>query len=232
MSYTFEGLTIRQGEVLLEIARLEREEAVVSTLNLSMTLKIARQNVRTHLLALHDAGLIIYTAGARQSAHVRLSGEGKALLERVGAVRGVQETFELRLPIVGEVAAGRPIVAEEYLEGYAVRLSDLLDLKEGDFLLHVRGESMTGIGIYPGDYVVVRPLMDEPHSGEIALVLLPGDSSGTLKRWKRHNGTVTLFSENPHFAPMTFPTRDVQVQGCLVGIIGSGRTRKNSLSGG
>ena len=224
-----EGLTLRQSTVLLEIARLEAREEAVTTPGLSANLGLQRQHVRTYLLALSNVGLILYSAGERQNASIRLSEAGRGLLERSGHTLW---TSELRLPIVGEVAAGRPTVAEEYLEGYATRLSDLLDLKEGDFLLHIRGESMVGIGIYPGDYVVIRPLEDEPHSGEIALVMLPGDSSGTLKRWKRHNGTVTLSSENPGYAPMTFPTSEVQVQGCLVGIIGSGKARKNGSSGG
>ncbi len=225
-----EGLTLRQSTVVLEIARLEAREEAVTTPGLSANLGLQRQHVRTYLLALRDAGLILYSAGERQNASIRLSESGRALLERsghAGLAGGV-----VRLPIVGEEAAGRPTVAEEYLEGYATRLSDLLDLKEGDFLLHIRGDSMTGVGIYGGDYVVIRPLEDEPHSGEIALVVLPGDSSGTLKRWKRHNGTVTLSSENPNYAPMTYATSDVLVQGCLVGIIGSGRARKNSGNGG
>jgi len=223
-------LTPRQKDVLLEIVRLEQEEQVITTASLGAHLGMARQNVRLYLLALNEAGLILYAAADRQNASIRLSSLGRRLLELDSSSQG--DVYTLRLPIVGEVAAGKPIVAQEYLEGYATRISDLLDLKEGDFLLHIRGESMTGIGIYSGDYVIIRPLQDEPHSGEIALVLLPGDSSGTLKRWKRHNGTVTLSSENSLNPPMTYATSEVVVQGCLVGIIGSGRARRNGSGGG
>ncbi|UQN10693.1 LexA family transcriptional regulator [Deinococcus sp. QL22] len=113
------------------------------------------------------------------------------------------------------------------MEGYATRLQDVLDLHEGDFLLRVRGDSMLGIGIYPGDLVVIHPTQAEPHPGEIVLVLLPDEESATLKRWHRLNGTVSLISENPAYLPMTFKAANVQIQGCLVGHIGIGRARRS-----
>ena len=69
-------------------------------------------------------------------------------------------------------------------------------------------------------------MQEEPHPGEIVLVLLPDDQSATLKRWHRLNGTVSLGSENPQYPPMILKATDVQIQGCLVGHIGTGRTRR------
>lgn len=220
------GLTARQQDVLDEIARLERQGEAVTTARIGTNLGIPRQNVRTYLLALQEHDLVLYEASERQNAVIRLTDQGR---ERTGISEG--DSDSLSFPILGEVAAGEPILAEDQIEGYAARLQDVLDLHEGDFLLRVRGDSMIGVGIYPGDLVAIHPTNDEPHSGEITLVTVPGDNTATLKRWQRNNGTVSLYSENPAYAPITFKVEEVQVQGCLVGHIGTGRSRKMPHNG-
>ncbi|WP_216319285.1 transcriptional repressor LexA [Deinococcus aestuarii] len=220
-----EPLTARQRDVLEQVAQLEAQGVAITTLRLAQVLGHSRQNTRNHLLALRDQGMVRYQAGERFTAVVQLTEAGRALL-------GLSEDSGLlSFPIVGEVAAGEPGLAEERIEGYAARLQDVLDLHEGDFLLKVRGDSMIGVGIYPGDLVAIRPQAEEPHSGEIALVFVPGEGTATLKRWGRDNGTVTLLSENPAYAPMTFPAEEVKVQGCLVGHIGTGRSRRSAPEG-
>lgn len=215
---TLEDLTPRQLDVLKEVIRLELKGDAVTTRLLADSMNMPRQNVRVYLKTLQDYKCIEYKAAERHTAIVKATDKGFALL---GYSR-----VTLSLPIIGEVAAGQPGYADEHIEGYATRLQDILDIHEGDFLLRVRGESMLGIGIYPGDLVVIRPMQTEPLTGEIALVAVPGDNTATLKRWSRNNGTVTLHSENPAYAPMTFPSQDVLVQGCLVGHIGTGRSRQ------
>ncbi len=211
-------LTPRQRDVLAEVARLQTLGENITTGRLAEHLGMPRQNVRMYLLILVERQLVHYDASERRTAVIQLSDRGRAYLHLPPVV--------LSLPIVGDVAAGPPGYTSEHVEGYATRLQDLLSLHEGDFLLRVRGESMIGIGIYPGDYVVIHPSAAEPHNGEIALVAVPGEDTATLKRWHRNNGTVTLFSENPDYPPMTFKTVDVLVQGCLVGHIGTGRARQ------
>jgi len=223
------SLTPRQHDVLTEIVRLEAAGEAVTTARIGERLGMPRQNVRSYLLALQGLNLILYVAGERQNAVIRLTAGGATLAGQGGgpATNGPnRESASLGFPILGDVAAGQPGWAEEHIEGYAARLQDVLDLHEGDFLLRVRGDSMTGVGIYPGDLVAIHPTSEEPHSGEITLVTVPGDDTATLKRWQRHNGTVTLHSENPDYPPMTYPVADVQIQGCLVGHIGTGRTRR------
>ena len=228
------NLTPRQQDVLGEIARLEGIGEAVTTARLGEQLGMPRQNVRTYLLALRNQGIILYVAGERQNAIIRLTERGQAPTMDAGdppaTTRG-RNARALGYPILGDVAAGRPGHAEEHIEGYAVRLQDVLDLHEGDFLLRVRGDSMIGVGIYPGDLVAIHPTSDEPHSGEITLVTVPGDDAATLKRWQRYNGTVSLHSENPAYAVMTFKVEDVQIQGRLVGHIGTGRTRRTGSAG-
>lgn len=211
--------TPRQKDVLKEIARLEIKDETITTRLLADTMAIPRQNIRVYVKALQDLGLAKYHAAERHTAIIRTTDKGWAYLGQPNP------HLRLSLPIIGEVAAGVPGYAEERVESYATRLQDLLDIREGDFLLRVRGDSMIGIGIYPGDYVVIHPTSVEPQNGEVALVAVPGEDTATLKRWQRHNGTVTLHSENPAYAPMTYHTSDVMVQGCLLGHIGSGRAR-------
>jgi len=198
----------------------------VTTARIDSNLGIPRQNVRTCLLALQEHDLVLYEASERQNAVIHLMDQGRA---RTGISEG--DSDSLSFPILGEVAAGEPILAEDQIEVYAARLQDILDLHEGDFLLRVRGDSMIGVGIYPGDLVAIHTTSDERHSGEITLITVPGDNTATFKRWQRHNGTVSLHNENPAYAMMTFNVEDIQVQGCLVGHIGTGRSRRTENNG-
>jgi len=210
-------LTPRQREVLRYVALLENNCESVTSSRIAEHFKLARQNLREHLIALQDKNYVIYEARARQTATVRLTAHARATL----GVRG--------FPVVGEVAAGQPVYADQNVERFVTLLEDLLDLRDGDFLLRVRGESMIGAGIYDGDNVVIRPTEDEPPAGEIVLALVPGENTATLKRWQRRGDTVTLYSENPDFAPMTYRADDVGVQGVLVGHVGAARPRRLKL---
>ncbi|MHA0042974.1 LexA family protein [Deinococcus sp. PEB2-63] len=206
------SLPKRQHDVLLTIARLEQSSQLISTALIARTLGLPRQNIRQYLLALAERHLVHYAPTERHTTPIQLTAEGCRVLGHHLPSAG--------FPILGEVAAGQPTLTDPHIEGYALALRDVLPLKEGDFLLRVGGESMTGIGIFPGDLVAIRPVSAEPHSGTVALVVLSGETTATLKRWHRKNGTVMLLSENPNVPPLTLTTSDVQVQGELIGHIG------------
>ncbi|WP_230270116.1 LexA family protein [Deinococcus sp. 6YEL10] len=212
MTRTEQSLQGRQRDVLLTIARLEQTSELISTALIARTMELPRQNIRQYLLALAGRGLIHYTPTERHTTPIHLTPQGHQALGHPIPSAG--------FPILGEVAAGPPTLTGTHVEGHALALSDVLPLHEGDFLLRVRGKSMTGIGIFPGDLVAIRPTNNEPLSGTVTLVVLPGEGTATLKRWHRKNGTVTLLSENPDVPPLTLPTADVQVQGELIGHIG------------
>ncbi|CAM4041792.1 LexA family protein [Deinococcus marmoris] len=220
---TEKELTGRPLDVLQTVAKLENTGELVTLQRVAAELGLPRQNIWNYVRALQERGLVVYTPTERFTTPIRLSEEGW----RVSGVKSTA-TRDLRFPILGLVAAGQPILADDQVEAYATRLQDVLDLREGDFLLRVRGDSMTGIGIYSGDLVAIHPSEEEPNSGEIVLVLVPGENTATLKRWRRDNGTVTLISENPTCGPMDFSVENVQIQGCLVGHIGTGRSRRSS----
>ena len=128
------------------------------------------------------------------------------------------------IPIYGQIAAGRPILAEQAPDHTTPSLDALLGVREGDFLLEVRGDSMTGIGVLNGDWVLVRPATTVA-DGEVAVVLVPGENTATLKRLYHFGDDVVLVSENPDHARMTYPAGEVQVQGRMVGRLGTVPTR-------
>ena len=99
-----------------------------------------------------------------------------------------------RIPVVGVVTAGQPILAVENIEGYLP-----WDGEEDCFALRVRGDSMINAGILSGDKVVVRP-QKTVENGQIVVALL--DDSATVKRFRREKGKVWLLPENPAYEPI------------------------------
>ena len=99
-----------------------------------------------------------------------------------------------RIPIVGIVTAGLPILAVENIDGYLP-----WEGEEDCFALRVRGESMIGAGIFDGDLVVIRP-QNAASNGDIVLALL--DDEATIKRFYRNEGEVWLLPENDAFSPI------------------------------
>jgi repressor LexA len=119
------------------------------------------------------------------------------------------------LPLVGNVAAGQPILAEENIEEY-VEVPSVAGGADGEYVLRVRGESMKNAGILEGDYVVVRP-QDTALDGEI-IVALVGEEA-TVKRFFREADHVRLQPENETMEPIR--SREVRVLGRVVGVFRS-----------
>ena len=119
------------------------------------------------------------------------------------------------LPILGAVAAGQPILAEENIEEY-VQVPQAAGGEDGEYILRVRGESMIDAGILEGDYVVVRP-QDNARDGEI-IVALVGEEA-TVKRFFREADHIRLQPENATMEPIR--SRDVRIMGRVVGLFRS-----------
>lgn len=119
------------------------------------------------------------------------------------------------VPLLGRIAAGAPILAEEHIEE-VVPLPESLVGSGALFMLEVRGDSMTGAGILDGDLVVVR---SQPHAenGEIVACLIEGEEA-TVKRLERGPDRVTLHSENPAYEPMVFAS-GVEILGRVVTVL-------------
>ncbi len=117
------------------------------------------------------------------------------------------------LPLVGAIAAGAPILAEQNVEE-ELAVPEMLTAAGECFLLRVRGDSMTGIGIFDGDFVVIRHQQD-CEDGDVVAALVDGDEA-TVKRLHRVAGRVRLSPENDALEPF-FPDR-VEVLGKVVGV--------------
>jgi repressor LexA len=142
--------------------------------------------VHNHLNQLERRGLI--KRDASKSRTVQLVGEMEIDDKRRNAVA---------VPIVGHVAAGVPILAEQNIEDHLMLSPEIA--QEGWFLLKVRGDSMINAAILDGDLVLVRP-KQEASNGEIVVALI--DDEATVKRFHRANGRVELIAENPAYAPI------------------------------
>ena len=144
------------------------------------------------------------------------------LLDRATRSAGsaVQEAIEKvrpsGLPLVGAVAAGSPVLAEENIEEY-VQVPQAAGGEDGEYVLKVRGDSMVDAGILEGDYVVVRR-QEDARDGEIVVALV-GDDEATVKRFFRESDHVRLQPENQAMEPIL--SEDVQVLGRVVGLFRS-----------
>jgi repressor LexA len=109
-----------------------------------------------------------------------------------------------KVPILGTIAAGKPILAEEHIEGY-----EYIPYDEGvDFCLRVHGDSMIGARIFDGDIVYIRKQPDV-ENGEIAAVMVNGYEA-TIKRVFKANGSIILHPENPEYEDMVFSKKEAE----------------------
>lgn len=146
--------------------------------------------VHFHLKKLRAEGLIAQEEGKTRAITVT---------SNPGVRRGSTEPVEYigQVPVVGSVAAGEPILAQECIEEYLP--FDTGGLTGEHFALHVRGESMKYAGILPGDLVVVHQ-QQNAHNGEIVVALF--EDEATVKTLRRKNGHVWLMPENPDYEPI------------------------------
>jgi repressor LexA len=119
------------------------------------------------------------------------------------------------LPLVGQVAAGEPILAEEHIEEY-LEVPAIIGGETGDYILRIKGDSMKDAGILEGDFVVVRPA-DDASNGEIVVAML--DDEATVKRFYREKDQVRLEPANKSYKPIK--TRDAELLGKVVGVFRS-----------
>ena len=116
------------------------------------------------------------------------------------------------LPVVGQVAAGRPVLADENIEEY-VPVPEIVGGERGEFVLRVKGDSMKDAGIFDGDYVVVQR-QKAVRNGEIVVALVGEEA--TVKRFFKEEDHVRLQPENSELEPIR--TRDLELLGRVVGV--------------
>ena len=155
--------------------------------------------VHAHLANLEKAGLLRRDPTKPRAIEV-LVDKAKAAAAATG------------LPLVGQVAAGQPILAEENIEEY-VTVPPIAGGDDGEFVLRVKGDSMKNAGIMEDDYVVVRP-QNTATNGEIVVAMLDGEA--TVKRFFKEEERVRLQPENDALEPIYAP--HVQILGRVTGV--------------
>lgn len=195
-------LTPRQSEILQFIKRCLDENGFPPTrAEIAHELGFKSPNAaEDHLRALARKGAIEMTPGASRGIRIPeddRSGEG--------------------LPVIGRVAAGAPILAQQHIE-QSCQIDPSFFRPRADFLLRVQGMSMKDIGILDGDLLAVHATR-EARNGQVVVARL--DDEVTVKRFKREGDKVWLLAENPEFAPIEvdLQTQALVIEGLSVGVI-------------
>ncbi len=202
-------LTKRQQEIFDFIKRYSSSHGYPPTVrDIGKAVGLASSStVHAHLANLEKIGLLRRDASKPRAIE---------LLDRAvgGAVDGVRALVGGGgLPVVGQVAAGQPVLAEENIEEY-VQVPALVGGDDGEYLLRVRGDSMRDAGILEGDYVVVHR-QQTADDGDIVVALVGEEA--TVKRYFRETDHVRLQPENPAHEPIR--SREVRVLGRVVGLL-------------
>lgn len=212
-------LTARQQQILELIQNaIARTGAPPTRAEIAAELGFKSANAaEEHLQALARKGVIELVSGT--SRGIRLRSED---LQTINEARGRQLTLpipgltQLMLPLIGRVAAGSPILAQEHVDQtYHVERS--LFQQTPDYLLRVRGMSMRDVGIIDGDLLAVQATR-EAKNGQIVVARLGDDV--TVKRFVRHHDTIELHAENPDYRTIVVePGEAFAIEGLAVGLI-------------
>ena len=196
-------LTPRQAEILAFIKRCLEDNGFPPTrAEIAQELGFKSPNAaEEHLKALARKGAIEMTPGASRGIRIP----------------GADAKEESGLPVVGRVAAGAPILAQQHIE-QSCNINPAFFHPRADYLLRVHGMSMKDVGIYDGDLLAVHTCR-EARNGQIVVARL-GDEV-TVKRFKREGTKVWLLAENPDFAPIEVDLKDqdLVIEGLSVGVI-------------
>ncbi|MDB5843215.1 MAG: SOS-response transcriptional repressor, LexA [Polaromonas sp.] len=212
-------LTARQGEILELIQKaIAQTGAPPTRAEIAAQLGFRSPNAaEEHLKALAKKGVIELVSGTSRGIRLRTDALRALNDSRMDPFQmSSQRLAQLALPLVGRVAAGSPILAQEHIEQTYHFESALFDQKP-DYLLKVRGMSMRDAGIMDGDLLAVKQAR-EAQNGQIVVARL-GDEV-TVKRFHRNLNLIELLSENPDFKPIVVqPGEPFELEGLAVGLI-------------
>lgn len=216
-------LTHRQQEILALIERIIATTGAPPT-RAEIASELGFKSINAaedHLQALHRKGVIELISGTSRGIRLkpeRLKAVNDSRLVQMSEQMGlqIQSLAQLVLPLIGRVAAGSPILAQEHIE-QTYHLEPSLFSQRPDYLLKVRGMSMQGIGIMDGDLLAVQSTRTA-HNGQIVVARV-GDEV-TVKRFERKSSHIELHPENPDFQTiMVHPHESFAIEGLAVGLI-------------
>ena len=210
-------LTARQQQILQLVQHaIARTGAPPTRAEIAATLGFKSANAaEEHLQALARKGVIELVSGT--SRGIRLRGAGR---QAVTGGRDAQFSLpglgQLALPLIGRVAAGSPILAQEHVD-QTFHVESSLFAQRPDYLLRVRGMSMRDAGIMDGDLLAVQSTR-EARNGQIVVARLGDDV--TVKRFHRHQDQIELHAENPDYPTIVVhPGEAFEIEGLAVGLI-------------
>jgi repressor LexA len=210
------GLTDRQKQVLGVIEESVRARGYAPSMReIGQIVGLASpSSVKHQLLALESKGYIRRDPNRPRALELLATSARLPFSAAEMAARGAEHQVEpVLVPLIGRIAAGGPILAEQNLEDVYPLPRELVG--EGDlFLLRVQGDSMIGAGICDGDLVVVRA-QPTAENGQIVAALLDGEA--TVKTWKRAEGIAWLLPANPSYPPI--PAKSAVIMGRVVAVL-------------
>lgn len=197
-------ITDRQKEVFIFIENFTKENNYPPTVReISQHFEISLRAVQDHISALQKKGFI--STEQKRSRSIRILEDKKQVLPKV---------FIDKIPILGTVAAGRPLLCEENLNGYVNLTEPFIRPGKNYFALRVRGSSMINAGILEGDLAVIEQASSAV-DGQIVVAVL--DDAITLKRFYKESSRIRLQPENPDF--QVIYCQDVRIVGILSSIV-------------
>lgn len=204
-----DALTPRQREILHVIERSMQERGYppsVREIGEAVGLN-SPSTVHNHLASLQKMGFLRRDPTKPRAIEVRFDTNSEVAMERRPS---------RHVPLIGEVAAGTNVLAQENVEDLIPLPTDFTG--EGElFMLKVRGESMIEAGILDGDFVVARQ-QNVADNGDIVVAGIPGDEA-TVKTFKKAGGKITLLPSNPTMKPMVFDADEVTIYGKVVTVM-------------
>ncbi len=213
-------LTARQQQILdLVQSTIERTGAPPTRAEIAAELGFRSPNAaEEHLQALARKGVIELVGGTSRGIRLQAS-----TLRALNEARGKQFSLplpslaQLTLPLIGRVAAGNPILAQENVDQTYLLEASLFP-RRPDYLLKVKGMSMRDAGIMDGDLLAVQKT-SEARNGQIVVARL--DDEVTVKRLRRTRHSIELLPENPDFEPIIVPLGGVEfaIEGIAVGLV-------------
>ena len=203
------ALTARQREILNVISTSMQERGYppsVREIGEAVGLN-SPSTVHNHLATLQKLGFIRRDPTKPRAIEVRFDTNSEVAMERRPS---------RHVPLIGEVAAGTGLLAQQNVEDLIPLPTDFTG--EGElFMLRVRGDSMINAGILDGDFIVARQ-QKVADNGDIVVAGIPGDEA-TVKTFKQNGATVTLIPANDTMEPMIFSADDVNVYGNVVTVL-------------
>lgn len=197
-------ITERQKEILNFISDYQEENSYPPTVReIGEHFGVSIRAVQDHITALQKKGFITQTQKKSRSIKVLIDERKKD-----------SSLFLDKVPVIGTIAAGKPLLCEENYEGYVTLTEPFIRPGKSYFALHVRGQSMQGAGILEGDLAIIEQASTAA-DGQIVVAVI--DDAITLKRYFKEPSRIRLQPENPAFHPIY--CQEVRIVGILVNLV-------------